>query len=125
MPARVVDASLVATAVFKEPKAQEAVALLTGVDLYAPPLLAYELTSIARKKIRAAPKQQTFIRAALRVGLHMPFRWTDVDHVAVLELALSTGLSTYDASYLYLSRSLGIPLATFDQRLLEALQGSP
>jgi len=27
------------------------------------------------------------------------------------------GLTTYDASYLYLVRSLGVPLLTFDERL--------
>ena len=30
---------------------------------------------------------------------------------------LETGLTTYDASYLYLARSLGVPLLTFDGRL--------
>ena len=40
----------------------------------------------------------------------------DVDHITALELALSTGLSTYDASYLQLSRSLGAPLITLDEK---------
>ena len=30
---------------------------------------------------------------------------------------LETGLTTYDASYLYLARTPGIPLVTFDERL--------
>ncbi len=40
-----------------------------------------------------------------------------VDHAAVTELALDTGLTTYDASYLHLALSLGVPLITFDDRL--------
>jgi predicted nucleic acid-binding protein len=47
----------------------------------------------------------------------------DVDHVAVVNLALDTGLSTYDASYLYLARHLSVPLVTFDRRLQQADQG--
>ena len=35
----------------------------------------------------------------------------------ILVLALETGLTTYDASYLYLSRSLGADLVTFDEQL--------
>ncbi len=40
MPARVVDASVVAAIAFAEPRAQEALALLGTDDLYAPSLLA-------------------------------------------------------------------------------------
>ncbi len=40
---------------------------------------------------------------------------------AILLLALQTGLTTYDAAYLYLARSLGIPLVTFDEQLQTAL----
>jgi predicted nucleic acid-binding protein len=42
---------------------------------------------------------------------------------AVLDLALATGLTTYDATYLFLARSLGLPLATLDQRLRCHAQG--
>lgn len=47
----------------------------------------------------------------------MEIYWADVLHPAVLDLALETSLSTYDASYLYLARYLGMPLVTFDKRL--------
>lgn len=47
--------------------------------------------------------------------------WVVVDHVVVLRLALDTGLTTYDASYLYVARTLGLPLVTFDGRLRRAL----
>jgi len=40
-----------------------------------------------------------------------------VDHLAVLKLALKEGLTTYDAAYLYLARTLKIPLVTFDEKL--------
>jgi len=52
---------------------------------------------------------------ALKLALALDIHWVEVDHVAVF------GLTTYDANYLYLARSLGLPLATFDERLREAM----
>ncbi len=46
--------------------------------------------------------------------------WERVDHAGVFVLALDTGLSGYDASYLWLARDLDVPLLTFDRRLTEA-----
>lgn len=50
MPAKVVDASVIAAWCFREPRAPEAMGILRDSDLHAPILLAYELTSIARRK---------------------------------------------------------------------------
>lgn len=122
MPAKVVDASVLGALIFGEPRAEEALALLKGVELYAPPLLAYELTSVARKKALKHPLLREKLQQALDIGLSLDINWTEVDHVAVLRLALETKLTTYDASYLYLARSLDLPLATFDKRLRAALK---
>jgi predicted nucleic acid-binding protein len=46
----------------------------------------------------------------------------EVDHHAVVELALRTGLTTYDASYLWLARDLAIELVTLDRQLAEAVE---
>jgi predicted nucleic acid-binding protein len=120
MPGRVADASVIAAIIFEEPRADEANALASGADLYAPTILAYELGSVARKKAIADPGGVDAIAAALEAGLAWHIRWTDVQHVAVLRLALQTGLSTYDASYLYLARVLDVPLITFDEGLRAA-----
>ena len=123
MAARVVDASVVAAWCFREPGAAEALRLLRDVDLYAPRLLAYELASIARRKIEAYPGNAQALTEALAAALMLPIRWSDVDHVAALHLALDADLTTYDASYLWLARALSIPLVTFDRRLAEAARG--
>jgi predicted nucleic acid-binding protein len=124
MPARVVDASIVAAWCFRESQASHALGILQGSDLYAPLLLAYELASIARRKAAAYPERLDILSEALATALALPIHWSDVDHMAVLRLALDANLTTYDASYLYLARALGVPLATFDQQLLRAAQGS-
>ena len=117
MAAKVVDASVLGALLFGEPRAEEAFSLLKGCDLHAPPLLAYELTSIARKKALKHPELLEKIRASLEVGLALDIHRTEVDHLAVLKLALKEGLTTYDAAYLYLARTLKIPLVTFDEEL--------
>jgi len=117
MPAKVLDASVLGALIFGEPRAKEALSLLEGAELYAPPLLAYELTSVARKKALKYPQLRERISEALEIGLSLDINWTEVDHLEVLRLALETGLTTYDASYLYLARSLDVPLLTFDERL--------
>jgi predicted nucleic acid-binding protein len=123
MPARVVDASVLAAWCFREPRASEALDLLQDSDIYAPFLLAYELSSIARRKITAFPESLDVLSEALETALALPIHWNSVDHSAVLRLALDANLTTYDASYLYLAQALGTPLATFDQQLGRAAQG--
>ncbi len=120
MPAKVVDASVMAAWCFREPRSSEAFRLLQGADLYAPLLLAYELASIARRKALDYPGNAGVISEALTVALTLPIHWRDVDHLAALRLALDTNLTTNDASYLYLAQALSIPLATFDRQLLQA-----
>jgi predicted nucleic acid-binding protein len=123
MPGKVVDASVLGAAAFQEPRFAETVALLQGFELYAPTLLAYELASIARKKALLYPAFVQDLVMNLSDALAMDIHWMEVNHRDVVELALATGLTTYDASYLYLARALGVPMVTFDQRLQRAAQG--
>ncbi len=117
MPDRVADASVLGAIAFGESRGEEAVSLLESADLYEPSLLAYELSSIARSKIREDPEQRDSILRGLELMLDWDFAWMNIDQLQVVDLALETGLSTYDASYLYVARTLGLPLVTFDRRL--------
>jgi predicted nucleic acid-binding protein len=117
MPGKVADASILAALIFEEGKANEAAALVSGVELHAPHLLAYELGNVTRKKILEWPEHQQQFIQALADGLSLNIRWSEVDPLGVVELALATGLTVYDAAYLHLAQSLGVPLVTFDRRL--------
>ena len=119
MPAKVVDASVMAAWCFREPRAEEALNLIKDSELYAPFLLAYELDSIARKKIITYPGNASAMIESLQIAFTIPINWSEVEHLAVLRLALDTNLTTYDACYLYLARKKGIPLVTFDERLAQ------
>ncbi len=120
MPAKVVDASVIAAWCFREPRAPEALAIIRESELHAPLLLAYELTSIARKKTKVYPEKAELIEEALRTALALPIHWSEVDYITVMHLALSADLSTYDACYLYVARKGNLPLATFDESLEKA-----
>ena len=117
MPGKVIDASVLGALIFREPRMDEAASLIRGADLYAPTLLAYELTRIALKKALHYQEARDFLERALEVGLGMDIQWVEVPHVATLRLALATGLTTYDASYLYVADTLNATLVTFDQQL--------
>ena len=118
--AKVVDASALAAIAFQEPEAAEAEALLKGADIYAPSLLAYELTNIAWKKAQKNPALAEFLAHSLETVLATRIHWAEPVYRNVVSLALETGLSAYDASYLYVARALGAELVTFDGRLRAA-----
>ena len=113
----VVDASVFAAAYFRESHELEAQRLITGQDMVAPTLVNYEMASIARRKAAATPQQARIILDDLRDFLQFHIHRLDVDFPQVVDLSLLTGLSTYDASYLYLARQLNLPLITFDRQL--------
>ena len=117
MPGIVVDASVFGAIVFNEPDKPDAEALVADCDFYAPFLLAFEITNVARTKVIRSPSERLAIFSGLDMALDSGIQWTAVDFNETLALALETGLTAYDASYLYLAQTLGMPLATFDKKL--------
>ena len=117
---KVVDASALAALLFGEPEAEAIVERLDGGRLVAPALLDFELANVCLTKIRRQPKQREALRAAFRLAHRLRVETVAVDHVAMLELAESTGLTAYDASYLWLTRALGAELVTLDRKLAAA-----
>ncbi|MGH7049492.1 MAG: type II toxin-antitoxin system VapC family toxin [Acetobacteraceae bacterium] len=121
---KVVDASALAAILFAEPEAEVIAERLTGTRLAAPALLDYELANVCLIKIRRRPSQREALRAAFRLAHLLKVETVAVDHAAVLDLAEATGLTAYDASYLWLARSLGGELVTLDRKLAAASQES-
>ena len=124
MKAVVVDASALAALVFDEPGAEMVAGRLDGCRVYAPPLLKYELANVAWKKARRHPELAGRVARALRVVLEREswISWMDVDHADALLIAHATGLTAYDASYLWLAGYLGADLVTLDGRVAAALE---
>ena len=95
---------------------------LRGVGLHAPELLRSELANIAVKKARRYPERAAEFFGRLTEGLELlkQIRWHDVQQVDVAILASLTGLSAYDATYLWLAGWLEADLVTLDRRLASA-----
>ena len=117
---KIVDASALAAILFAEPEAQAIAERLTGARLAAPSLLNYELANVCLTKIRRQPSQREALRAAYRLAHRLKVETLAVDHAAMLDLAETTGLTAYDASYLWLARSLSGELVTLDRKLAAA-----
>jgi predicted nucleic acid-binding protein len=116
----VVDASIVAAALFGEQRHAEAIALLHGRSLHAPHLLDHEIASVGLKKLRRERIAATHVADALRAYGRLPLERHAVDAEAVVSIAERCGLTAYDAAYLYVAEHLAAPLATLDGTLAEA-----
>ncbi len=117
---KVVDASALAALLFGEPEAEHILAALSSGLLVAPALLEFELADICVIKIRRHPSQRQFLRQALGLRERMAIETVAVPTDEVVTLAEATGFTTYDASYLWLTRRLDAELVTLDRKLGEA-----
>jgi predicted nucleic acid-binding protein len=117
---KVVDASALGALLFEEPEAERVLAALNSGLLVAPALLEFELANICVIKIRRHPSQRQFLRRALGLRKRMAIETAAVPTDDVVTLAETTGLTAYDASYLWLARRLNAELVTLDRKLGEA-----
>ena len=120
MAVKVVDASAAAALLFGEPEADEIAKRLGSERRVAPPLIAFELANVCLTKIRRHRDQRPALLAAFGLRVRLAVEEIAVDHAEVVTLAASTGLTGYDASYLWLARALGAELVTLDRRLAQA-----
>ena len=114
----VADCSVIAALVFNEPERDTAGRILAGHDIHVPNLIDYEIANVAVKKARSGFGEN----AGQALDLYADFRLTryEVEVSDQWHLAMRHELSAYDAAYLSLAETLGVPLATFDRKLGEA-----
>lgn len=117
---KVIDTSAVAALLFGEPEGEQAVAFMENYDLVAPPLLEFELANVCLIKCRRHPAQRDKLLTAFNLRKNLGIREIGVNHGEVVLLAEKTGLTAYDASYLWLARVLDAEIVTFDRKLREA-----
>ncbi len=122
MELRVVDASAIAAILYAEPEADAVADWLEGKRMVAPSLIGYVLASVYQKKAASYPEQRSALLTALRCYPQLGVEEVRVAPDAAAVLAEETGLTAYDAAYLWLARHLATPLVTLDRRL-RALAG--
>jgi predicted nucleic acid-binding protein len=121
MNARVVDASALCALLFGEPDGPAVAERLRNGRLIAPALLPFEVASVCLKKMRRHPARRDALMIAFGMLDRMEIDVVEVDHGEALVLAERSGLTAYDASYLWLARRMSIDLVTLDSQLKSAL----
>jgi predicted nucleic acid-binding protein len=115
----VIDASVLAAIAFQEPEGAVLKSRLDGATVFAPTLLKFELANVAWKKAKRRPADAPSLLQALSTALDARYgiTWHEINHVDAVLIARATGLSSYDASYLWLAGWLGADLVTLDHRM--------
>nr|WP_279308132.1 type II toxin-antitoxin system VapC family toxin [Niveispirillum sp. BGYR6] len=96
---------------------------MTLSGAHAPILLRYEVTNVLvnaqrRSRIGAAYRQGAVADLEIMpIRYSVPLQSTSMARIA--ELAVTHGLTGYDAAYLALALDLGLPLASIDKQLLQ------
>jgi predicted nucleic acid-binding protein len=119
-PVKVVDASALAAIIFGENTADEVSDLLETGRLLAPRLIDYEMANICITKLRRDTSQRDKILRSFTGRNRIIIERVKIDFEQMLSLALQTGLSAYDASYLWLARHHDAELVTLDKKLQAA-----
>jgi predicted nucleic acid-binding protein len=90
---------------------------IDGHRLHAPALVVFELMNVAWKRAKKQPVATALFLEALEVLDGLGLRFRGIDQAEVVKLGLATGLTAYDATYLWLARALRMPLVTLDKKL--------
>jgi predicted nucleic acid-binding protein len=116
----VVDASVILDLLVERPRAANARMALEGIDGVAPELLDAEVLNVVSRYVRRGEMSEERAGQALELLVD-----ADVERFPIAPLvhdawALRHNLSTYDAFYVALARSLHCPLVTCDRALASA-----
>lgn len=98
--------------------------LSSEAEALVPPLWSFEITNVLLMALREKRIRQGAVNRllssldALNITVDAPGRERGLDRL--IAMALSNGLTTYDAAYLELALRRGVPLATLDKSLRRA-----
>ncbi len=120
MAVKVVDVSAIAAVLFGEADTARIAVRIEGHELVAPALFGFELANVCAMKCRRNPEVRDALEATFALRQRLGVREVGVDLEAIVHLAGATGLTGYDASYLWLARARGLELVTLDRQLERA-----
>jgi len=123
----VVDNSIVMTWCFKDEVSPYADAVLDSLSLAVAvvpaiwPLEVINVLLVAERRKRLHESDSVrFISLLSQLPIVVDRSWPERSMKDLLTLGRENNLSSYDAAYLELAMRQGLPMATLDQRLLEA-----
>lgn len=83
--------------------------------LIVPNLHFWEVANVLRSYVRRKELDSTLANSIYRTHLRAPLETVEPSRAAVLQTALEYGATAYDAVYITLARTLGIPLLTAER----------
>ena len=119
----VLDASVALAWALPDEHSDAADALMATLERFgalAPTVWTYEVASgihVARRRGRLTDDES---EQAIAIAQTLPIEFVHPRSEALVDIAGTTGLSVYDASYLAVCRMHDLPLASFDARLRDA-----
>jgi predicted nucleic acid-binding protein len=127
----VIDASVLVKAFVPENGSEEAGSLLARaeaaeVDLIAPELIYPETANILWKKVRRNELTTEEAREIAEAVLTVPIREESASSLLLLalDIALTCGITAYDAQYVALAETFDCQLVTADHKLVASLEGT-
>lgn len=113
----IIDASVGVEIVRKTPLGQRAIQLLDD-NLHAPDIFLAEVFHVLKRM--TALKQITSRDAKISAAMvsQMPLTFLTVSHHQAQLWDVATKISSYDAHYVILAKSLGQPIITLDEKLM-------
>lgn len=117
----VVDASaVVAALVDGGPDGRWVESLLVGEVLIAPHLMPIEVANILRRSVRGGAIREDIAAMAHDDLVQLPVELHPYEPYATRVWQLGNQVTAYDAWYVAIAESLGLPLVTLDRRLARA-----
>ncbi|MBM3532038.1 MAG: type II toxin-antitoxin system VapC family toxin [Alphaproteobacteria bacterium] len=118
----VADANLLVALVIESPNTALAEAVLRkALRWFAPPVWRSEVANILVNYIRRdALRPDSAYRRWERISKILGDGERATDRIRVFELASASGCSAYDCEYAAVAEALGMPLLTFDRKVLRA-----
>ena len=124
LPLLLVDSSVLAAIYFAEPGGAEVAERIAGHRLAAPEIVDYEIANVGMNKVRRKVMPAAAAAAAIADFLELRLDRHAVAPDDAFDTALRHDLSAYDAAYLHLALTLGVPLVTLDQKLAQAARSA-
>lgn len=116
----VVDAPALVAVLFGEPEGSSVQARLPETGLVATAMIGFEVANAAVQKLRRGSVTPEQAAAAMVLFGAMAIDLPLVPLDELVPLAQTSGLTAYDAAYLWLARELRADLVTLDKQLEEA-----
>jgi predicted nucleic acid-binding protein len=113
----VVDANVFLAVILNEPERERIIEITKGLEFISPEIMPYEVANALSAMLKRNRLNIEQVLRSFDIFNMIPFRPVKVDIPKALELAGRFKSYAYDAYYLEIAQSLGIPLLTMDKQM--------